>query len=59
MDGDGGQYYEPIMMPPGMHPGHLNYAPIPDAGGHFSGEDSFPGSQHQFPQYRNFGYAPY
>lgn len=45
MDGDGGQYYEPIMMPGGMHPGHRNFPPLEDVGGGYSGEDSFPGSQ--------------
>ena len=34
MDGDGGQYYEPIMMP-GMHPGHRNFPPLEDVGGGF------------------------
>lgn len=59
MDGDGGQYYEPIMMP-GMHPGHRNFPPLEDVGGGFGGEDSFPGSQQQFPgQYRNFAYGPF
>lgn len=57
MDGDGGQYYEPMMMHSGMHPGHRNY-PGERGGGGYSGEDSFPGSQHQ-PQYRNFPYGQF
>lgn len=43
MDGDGGQFYEPMMMHSGMHPGHRNY-PGERGGGGYSGEDSFPGS---------------
>lgn len=56
LDGDGGQYYE-MMMHSGMHPDPRNY-PGERGGGGYSGEDSYPGSQHQ-PQYRNFPYGQF